>query len=689
MLEQPKLLRRPLPPKLLPELRIPRKKTQKGRIPTQHGTKAITSTNDEDKNFPSSNYSRGQKEAQTKDIHLLDQISHGRTETHPKDAQFQILGTQLLLNRDHHGQTRSHPKDMHLLPDQDHRGETQSQSKDTQQIDQNLTRDLAIPGHDHRGSARFPFQKDSGSSHMEIVGQEHDDSLPDLATTTSAIEKVEITPSGLYSSSRIPIQIKVHNLSADEIILRDFSITSNSSGSASFPLNKYYRPSSMQLLASQKVDPTCSVLPEFSLESLSSHDSHAKISFMKPVVSHYNCEKLTSRLISEERRSRQTEISTMLLSSNTDLPFVLSRKPQRQSEIEIALAEKMKKASLLEHTLEDEGNASVTDSLTFHAHEKRGRMFSEEMVVEPCALDDDDVYVQGIGYKTILTKQDEEEELMDRAKNAVFYCLMHQKTGLSLKAYFLFHLPDLTPLVNTLVYLNLSFSNLQFFPREVYNLQKLQVLKVRNNPIKEIPDDIHKLRTLRKFIISFNLLSVLPTGLFSLPYLWYLDVAYNDISVIPSEIKNLRALEYLDVEGNQLCVLPGGVLKLPLKSLRVENNFMHPFLWNESCQNQPQRLTDLAAFSFSKNNLGQRYKEIPKDIQNILCNFTLCDYCNGPLYGQGLHCIRTQRSIFRSHRLPFLFNACSSSCYRSFMSQTAAMSQIFYRDGFELQHRNW
>lgn len=83
--------------------------------------------------------------------------------------------------------------------------------------------------------------------------------------------------------------------------------------------------------------------------------------------------------------------------------------------------------------------------------------------------------------------------------------------------------------------------------------------------------------------------------------------------------QNYRALEYLDVEGNQLCVLPGGVLKLPLKSLRVENNFMHPFLWNESCQNQPQRLTDLAAFSFSKNNLGQRYKEIPKDIQNILC----------------------------------------------------------------------
>lgn len=35
------------------------------------------------------------------------------------------------------------------------------------------------------------------------------------------------------------------------------------------------------------------------------------------------------------------------------------------------------------------------------------------------------------------------------------------------QAYFLFHLPDLTPLMDTLVCLNLSFNNLLFFPMEV------------------------------------------------------------------------------------------------------------------------------------------------------------------------------------------------------------------------------
>lgn len=35
------------------------------------------------------------------------------------------------------------------------------------------------------------------------------------------------------------------------------------------------------------------------------------------------------------------------------------------------------------------------------------------------------------------------------------------------QAYFLFHLPHLTPLMDTLVYLNLSFDNLLFFPVEV------------------------------------------------------------------------------------------------------------------------------------------------------------------------------------------------------------------------------
>jgi len=74
----------------------------------------------------------------------------------------------------------------------------------------------------------------------------------------------------------------------------------------------------------------------------------------------------------------------------------------------------------------------------------------------------------------------------------------------------------------------------------------------------------------------------------------------------------------LNTEGNQLSALPSGVLNLPLKFLRIENNFIHPLLWNEKIQNQPQKLIHLAALCFSTNNLKERYNNITEDIKKIL-----------------------------------------------------------------------
>ncbi|NXA33867.1 LRC63 protein, partial [Eudromia elegans] len=233
-------------------------------------------------------------------------------------------------------------------------------------------------------------------------------------------------------------------------------------------------------------------------------------------------------------------------------------------------------------------------------------------------------------------------------------------------AYFLFHLPDLTPLMDTLVSLNLAFNNLFFFPVEVLNIKTLQVLVLRNNPIREIPNDISRLKTLKKFIISFNLLSELPAGLFLLDNLQYLDIAYNDISFIHNDIKKLRQLEILNIEGNQLSALPSGLLNLPLKFLRIENNFIHPLLWNEQNQNQPQKLTHLAALCFSRNNLREIYTDISEDIKKILDDCTVCDCCRGPRYGTGLCLVQVYRNAFGFGRLPFYFHACSASCRRAF-----------------------
>ncbi|XP_065255153.1 leucine-rich repeat-containing protein 63 [Emys orbicularis] len=621
MLEQSKLLRRPLPPKLLPELPMPRENTYKHRIPGKDRPGVIRSTNEEDSNIFSSSYFSGQ--------------------------------------------TQVHPKDTHVL------------------LDQNLKKELTLTAPYFCTPAGCPSQKDGRSSDMEVLAppEESDSvywSLPNIAAAASTTDKDRITLSGYYSSSRTSVQLKVQNLFPDQILKKDIIIAPTPSGPSSFPLHKRHKSFRMQLLGLPKDEPAYFTLPEFTFGSLaavsSSHPSPVMATFRKPVVSRCNYQKLSTQLTSKVRKSIQTEVNTMVLSNNEEFPVISRRKPERQSIIEMALEEKMRKSNSLEQILEegDEGKGSFMDNIKLYTH---GQSKKESYSEPDRTLDDDTIKgIQGFGYQNLLNEQDEQEQLMARARMAVLYCIMHSRTELNLKAYFLTLLPDFTPLVDTLVYLNLSFNDLHFFPREVYNIKNLEVLKLRNNPIKEIPDDVHKLKTLRILNMSFNLLSVLPTGLFLLPYLSYLDVSFNDISVIPHEIRNLRALECLNVEGNQLCALPCEVLKLPLKLLYTENNLMHPFLWKENSQNQPQRLTDLAALCFSRNNMWQRYTEISKDIQEILNNCRVCDCCKGPLYGQGLRLIRSCRNIFRFRRLPFLFNACSPSCYSSFMSQTDSLT---------------
>nr|XP_025037888.1 leucine-rich repeat-containing protein 63 isoform X3 [Pelodiscus sinensis] len=541
MYEQPKLLRRPLPPKLLPELSMPKERTNEGRIPGKHQLGMIRCTNDEDSHIFSSSYVSGQ------------------TQVQPKDRDFLL--------------------------------------------DQNLKEELTLTAPYSCAPASCSLQKDGSPIDMEVLAPLKSDSvywrLSGIATAASTTDKDRTTFSGSYSSGRTSVQLKIQNLLPDSILKKNIIITPTPSGPASFPLHKCRKSFHMQVLGLPKDEPVYFTLPKFNFGSLAVSSSHPLPlipTFRKPVVSLYNCQKLTTQFTNSARESIQSAVNTVILSDN-DLPVISQRKPERQAIIEMALEEKMRKANSSEPILEgDEGKETFTNSLKLYANGQRKNMSYSE----PNRTFGDHTVkgIQGFGYQNTLSEEAEQEQLMARSRIAVLYCSMHRRTELNLKGYFLTLLPDLTPLVNTLVYLNLSFNDLHFFPREVYNIKHLQVLKLRNNPIREIPDDIYKLKALRILNISFSLLSALPTGLFLLPYLNYLDVAYNDISIIPHEIRNL------------------------------------------SCK--------------------------------------VCDCCKGPLYGKGLQLIRSCRNIFRFHRLPFLFNACSPSCHSSFMSQTDSMTRVLY-----------
>ncbi|KAM9192757.1 leucine-rich repeat-containing protein 63 [Dugong dugon] len=268
--------------------------------------------------------------------------------------------------------------------------------------------------------------------------------------------------------------------------------------------------------------------------------------------------------------------------------------------------------------------------------------------------------VRGEGFKTISATQ--YETIMAMTNLAILNCQVYGRNALNLKGFFILNCPDLTPLAFQLIYLNLSYNDIRYFPSEIFCLKNLQVLNLRNNPIKEIPSEIKKLNYLRVFIMAFTLITFLPPGLFTLSYLEELDISYNDVSSIPDEIKKLRSLEKLNVDGNDLTSFPPGILKLNLRKIQFENNYTHPHLWKENSLNSPQCLTHLVSLFFFKNDLHRYHDVIPEEIQKLLKCTSDCEWCRGPMFGEGFRVIRAC-DVFGITQFPVMFHVCSSSCY--------------------------
>ncbi|KAM5288047.1 leucine-rich repeat-containing protein 63 [Ctenodactylus gundi] len=272
----------------------------------------------------------------------------------------------------------------------------------------------------------------------------------------------------------------------------------------------------------------------------------------------------------------------------------------------------------------------------------------------------DEHILRGEGFKTVTATR--YETLTAMANLAIASCQIYGRNALNLKGFFILNCPDLTPLAFQLVYLNLSFNDLSRFPTEVLCLKNLQVLKLRNNPIKTIPNEIQQLKFLRIFSIAFNFISELPFGLFSLIYLEELDISYNEITSIPNEIHMLRSLVKLNIDGNYLFHLPPGILRLNLIKIHFKNTFTHHRFWRENSLNSPQRLTHICSLFIVQNNIHKTYDVLPAKVQRLLKSTSRCAWCSGPKFGEGFRVIRSC-DIFGASQLPILFHVCSSSCY--------------------------
>ncbi|XP_031471648.1 leucine-rich repeat-containing protein 63 isoform X3 [Phasianus colchicus] len=652
MAEQPKLLRRPLPPKLPSKLSVPREKVGKaGRGFGQYRATVTKSTNDKNGKAVSDSYASTQGQVKQTDVSFSHgHISQNPVKTQPKDTflsvhqmcqnqrqiqlkdllQSQYLSGGIQPQSGHISSCLIHFQHQHVRQLNQHSkyGQAQIQSKITGFHGERgglipsetsfLTGDM-----NQKGDVVF---KNSNSAHWSLGGN-----------TASLVGQYESIP--IWSSRPMPNQSKVKNVVFAQIPRRDFILTKSPSGPDCFSFCENHKFSHVKGQKLQSTGPAHCTPPVFTLESLAAGSSHhlpLKTTLKKPFVSRYNYEVLSNKLMTENRSS-QTEVNTVIL-SDIALPADETRKPEQQKFLEMALQEKTRKSDIPEKVLQEQKKekAYIIHYVKLTEPDREEGPFSDANDVPDSSSVECDWETR---FHFMASKKDEEKKLMFRSQVKVWHCFLNRKTALSL---------------------------------QVFNIKSLQVLVLRSNPIRKIPNDIHRLKSLKKFTISFNLLSELPSGLFLLEDLWYLDIAYNYISYIANDIKNLRKLEYLNTEGNQLSALPSGVLNLPLKFLRIENNFIHPLLWNEKIQNQPQKLIHLAALCFSRNNLKERYNNITEDIQKILDDFSVCDCCSGPRYGKGLQLIQMYRNVFKFGRLPFYFYACSPSCHRNFVSQPEA-----------------
>ncbi|KAK9411172.1 leucine-rich repeat-containing protein 63 [Crotalus adamanteus] len=417
-------------------------------------------------------------------------------------------------------------------------------------------------------------------------------------------------------------------------VKRNFVIPVHLTGPPSFPMQNRRIPIRLQLPTAREYPFQLS--PDFVVSGVTMVTSPLRSVIQKPVpkkpfISHYNYEVFSKQLIAKEMKGPEKVATIYLELSKSDRKLESQEKSHRIKKGQKIMWDE-------EQIVQDEEQIM----LDMEKGMRKENMLYEELKEEMHFIKS---FVSGAGYQTELSAIDKDSELPDKAEMAV---------------------PDLLPLSDFLLYLNLSYNNLDCFPSEVFHLKYLQVLKLRNNPIKSIPGEISDMRNLKFLTMSFNLLTSLPLELFILPNLQSLDISYNELEYIPNEIQNLRNLTYLNVEGNLLYSLPCGILKLQLSRLLVENNFLHACFWNETFLMQPQRLTDMAALCFVKHQLWKIYHHLPEEIHNIISNFTGCDCCMGPLYGKGFRFILIYRNVY-GLRLPYQFSACSPDCYTAFV----------------------
>ncbi len=172
--------------------------------------------------------------------------------------------------------------------------------------------------------------------------------------------------------------------------------------------------------------------------------------------------------------------------------------------------------------------------------------------------------------------------------------------------------------------LDLSGSELDELPSDIWNLKYLQELYLSANHLTALPAEIKKLKFLKKLVLGpynsengmlyllGNNLTSLPSAIGGLKKLTMLYLNHNSLVNLPPEIGKLKKLRILDLSSNQLTQLPpeiGKLVNLEKLYLGIDN------------------------VSFFYYTIGNLLKTLPSEIEN-LSNLKVLDLSGNPINGK-------------------------------------------------------
>lgn len=115
------------------------------------------------------------------------------------------------------------------------------------------------------------------------------------------------------------------------------------------------------------------------------------------------------------------------------------------------------------------------------------------------------------------------------------------------------------------------------FDESLFELEGLNLLRISDSELTEVPDKIGRLKNLQNLLLYHNKIGRYPSPLNDLDKLKVLDLSYNRLALVPDEINQLASLTTLNLSNNDLESFPSVNRLTKLVVLDVSGNKLKEF----------------------------------------------------------------------------------------------------------------